>query len=172
MIWRRSWRADPRGAALADRHYTRQSPGAAQFMPTGSCAVFYARTAAGEALWGTSAPFAEHVKHAWAGAWMCSIFHNAGAGRSSDLIRQAVAATRHHYGEPPALGMVTFVDPEATARHRSPHHRPGWCFRKAGFVEVGVTKEQGLIALQLLPAHMPPAEPALGASAWLFGDAA
>jgi len=61
----------------------------------------------GRALWVTSWPFAQYVNHRWGGAWVCSCFR---AGRASVLIRDALAATRHTYGEPPTLGMVTFID--------------------------------------------------------------
>lgn len=33
MTWQRTWRADPRAAALADDHYSRKSRGADQFAP-------------------------------------------------------------------------------------------------------------------------------------------
>lgn len=33
MTWRLSWRADPAGAVLADRHYNRQRVGSKQFVP-------------------------------------------------------------------------------------------------------------------------------------------
>jgi len=162
MMWRLSSRADPFAAALADRHYSRQTIGAQQFVPPGRCLVLKAGTAESGAYWVTSWPFAEFVKHAWAGAWMCSAFRNEGAGTASHLIRQAVAATLAFYGEPPAIGMVTFVDRQKV--------RPtivrgeqvwGWVFRKAGFREVGETKS-GLMALQLQPADMPPPEHAIG----------
>lgn len=39
MIWCLSWRADPLGRELADRHYARQSVGAPQFVPPGRCVV-------------------------------------------------------------------------------------------------------------------------------------
>lgn len=110
MLWRRSDRFDPRALALADRHYSRQKPGTPQFVKAGSCAVFYAETETGRAVWATS--WQKHVKHQWAGAWECAIFRNEGAAKASKLIRMAVAATRAHYGEPPPLGMITFVDPE------------------------------------------------------------
>jgi hypothetical protein len=103
----------------------------------------------------TSWPFAEYVKHAWAGAWVCSCFRNEGPRLSSELIRDAVAATRAHFGDPPPLGMVTFVDRDKTRRKRD----PGRCYRRAGFVHVGETKG-GLVALQLLPHAMPAPEPA------------
>ena len=152
-IWQRSNRADPRARELADRHYNRQKVGASQFVPPGRCLVLYAETATGKSFWVTSWPFAQYVKHAWAGAWMCSAFRNEGAGLSSDLIAQAVAATCDEYGAPPALGMVTFVDEAKTRRGRSKTSPPGKCFLEAGFRYAGRTKG-GLIALQLLPEQM------------------
>lgn len=155
MLWRVSHRCDPVARELADRHYNRQSIGAANFAPPGRCLVLYAATATGRAFWVTS--WQRYVQHAWAGAWICSAFRNEGAGLSSDLITQAVAATRYRYGGPPALGMVTFVDRDEVRRKRD----PGRCYRRAGFMEVGET-QGGLVALQLLPAAMPPAAPAVG----------
>jgi hypothetical protein len=155
MLWRLSHRADTKSRLLADRHYNRQKPGASQFVPPGRCLVLYAGTETGEAFWVTSWPFAEYVKHAWAGAWICSAFRNEQAGRASDLIRQAVAATISTFGEPPLLGMVTFVD-EAVVRPTRVRGRDvwGWTYRQVGFTECGRTKA-GLLALQLLPANMP-----------------
>lgn len=158
MNWRLSHRACPRAAAIADRHYNRQKIGSAQFVPPGRCLVLLAENHRGRALWVTSWPFPEFTKHQWAGAWVCSLFRNEGAGIASDLIREAVAATRHHFGEPPDLGMITFVDESQVKRTR----RPGYTFRRAGFVDVGRTIDQGLLALQLLPEAMPPAQDAHG----------
>lgn len=143
-----SHRADLAALVLADRHYNRQKIGSPQFVPPGRCLVLL--TACERALWVTSWPFAEYVKHAWAGAWVNSLFRNEGAGLSSELIREAVAATQAHYGKPPPLGMVTFVDADKTRRKRD----PGRCYRKAGFQHVGKTKG-GLVALQMLPDVMP-----------------
>jgi hypothetical protein len=99
--WHLSWRADPRARTLADRHYNRQSVGAAQFVPPGRCLVLL--TKAADALWITSWPFAAYVQHAWSGAWMCSAFRNESPHRylSSELIREAVAATRAVFAPPP-----------------------------------------------------------------------
>lgn len=101
VIWRWSHRADDRARRIADRHYNRQKVGAPQFVPPGRCLVLYAGQPGAEAVWVTSWPFAEYVRHAWPGAWMCSAFRNEGAGIASDMIRQAVAATRAVFGEPP-----------------------------------------------------------------------
>jgi hypothetical protein len=159
QVWCVSHRFDPAAARLADRHYNRQKVGSPQFAPPGSCCVFV--TECGRAFWITSNPLAEWVKHAWAGAWVCSAFRSEGAGKASDLIRLAVAATRAHYGQPSPLGMVTFVD-RSKVRPTIVRGREiwGWTYRKAGFVEAGETKG-GLLALQMLPEVMPEAVPAL-----------
>lgn len=159
MRWCQSNRADPAARILADRHYNRQKIGAPQFAPTGSCVVFVSDD--GRAFWITSNPLAEFVKHRWAGAWICSAFRSEGAGQASDLIRDAIAATRAHYGDPPPLGMVTFIDP-GKVKPIMVRGRPTWGFswRKVGFRLVGET-DGGLLAFQLLPADMPAPEPAM-----------
>ena len=151
MNWTLTNRADPEAAALADWHYSRQKPGTRQFVPPGRCVVLKAP----HAVWVTSWPFAEYVKHRWAGAWVCCMFRNEGPVLSSLLITEAVAATRAVWLAAPELGIVTFVD-AGKVRHK---RDPGRCFRKAGFVPCGETAG-GLVALQLLPDAMPPPEPA------------
>lgn len=148
MNWRLSHRADTRALPIADRHYNRQKPGTPQFVPPGRCVVLLTEKA--NALWITSWPFAEYVKHAWAGAWVCSCFRNEGPILSSELIREAVAITRSVYGEPPELGMITFVDADKVRHKRD----PGRCFIRAGFIPAGKT-QGGLVALQMLPDAMP-----------------
>jgi hypothetical protein len=146
--WQRSHRADKKAVPIADRHYNRQKIGSPQFAPPGRCVVFITYRA--DALWITSWPFAQYVKHAWAGAWVCSCFRNESQILSSTLIKEAVALTRGIYGDAPEKGMITFVDTSKTRRKRD----PGRCYRKAGFKHVGFTKG-GLVALQLLPHEMP-----------------
>lgn len=87
---------------------------------------------------------------------MCSIFRNESEHLSSELICEAVAATRAVW-TPPELGMVTFVNAAKVRRKRD----PGRCYLKAGFQRVGETKG-GLIALQLLPEAMPEPQAAIG----------
>lgn len=90
---------------------------------------------------------------------MCSIFRNEGAGLSSELITQAVAATRFYFGEPPDLGIITFVKPDAV---RSSN--PGYCYQMAGWKRVGQAKD-GKPCFQLLPEQMPPAVAPIGSQA-------
>lgn len=148
MRWHLSNRADPKVVPLADRHYNRQKIGSPQFAPPGRCLVL--KTDPIDAFWITSWPFAKYVRHAWAGAWVCSAFRNEGAERSSELIREAVACTLHVFGAAPDLGMITFVDASKVRRKRD----PGRCYLRAGFEQVGKTRG-GLIALQLRPDAMP-----------------
>lgn len=150
MNWQLSHRADKRALPIADRHYNRQKIGSPQFVPPGRCVVLLTENA--DALWVTSWPFAEYVKHAWPGAWVCSCFRNEGSVLSSQLIREAVSVTRSIYGKPPPLGMITFVNADKVRRKRD----PGRCFVKAGFQRVGHT-QGGLVALQMLPDTMPEA---------------
>jgi hypothetical protein len=148
---------------LADRHYNRQAVGAAQFVPPGACVVL--STPEGGAAWITSWPLAEYVQHAWAGAWVNSLFRNERRDLylSSELIRRGCgSATLSEWPEPPALGMVTFVDASKTRRKRD----PGRCYRRAGFEHVGET-EGGLLAWRLRPERMPLAASPLGAQSLL-----
>ena len=72
------------------------------------------------------------------------------------MIRDAVAATRAYFGDPPDLGLVTFID-RRKVRPTMIHGARTWgyTYKLAGFREVGETKG-GLLALQLLPGDMPP----------------
>lgn len=160
--WHLSWRADQGAREIADRHYNRQAVGSDQFVPPGRCVVLRCDGA----VWVTSWPFAEFTKHEWAGAWVNSCFRKEGTGLASEMIREAVAATRAIW-EPPELGMVTFVDPSKVRHKRD----PGRCYIKAGFRHVGETKG-GLLAFQMLPAEMPPPDPPLGHTPELFARSA
>ena len=148
MNWTISHRGDPDALPLADRHYNRQKPGTPQFVPPGRCIVLLSKFR--DALWVSSWPFAEYVRHAWAGAWICTMFRNEGSTLSSELIREAVAITKGIWGEPPSLGFVTFVDTAKVRRKRD----FGRCYIRAGWSVCGKTKG-GLLALSLLPKDMP-----------------
>jgi hypothetical protein len=169
MLWSMSHRASRRSRVLADRHYNRQSVGASNFVPPGRCLVLHAGCNGREAFWVTSWPFAEYVKHAWAGAWVCSAFRNEGAGVASELIKSAVSATRAYWPAVPELGMITFIDRDKV-RPVMVRGGPvwGWTWRKVGFCEVGET-QGGLLALQLLPGDMPNGVYAIGGQPSLMG---
>lgn len=151
MLWTRSHRADPEALPLADRHYNRQKPGTPQFVPPGRCLVLKAPGA----LWVTSWPFKEYVRHQWAGAFVNSLFRKECDGLASDYIRDACAATAYEWPELPAFGMITFIDPnEVTARKVRGRICIGHAYFEAGFTHVGYTKA-GLWVMQLRPIHFP-----------------
>ena len=171
--WRLSDRADPAALPLADRHYNRQKIGAPQFVPPGRCLVLLTKDRS--ALWVSSWPFAQYVQHAWAGAWVNSLFRNEGGHLSSDLIQWAVAHTRAKWPDVPPLGMVSFVDASKTKGKEV----PGWCYRRAGWSHVGFT-QAGLYVFQQLPGRrikrrsspMPDPVPVPGSQMSLFDDPA
>jgi hypothetical protein len=158
--WHLSHRADPRALPIADRHYNRQKVGSPQFVPPGRCVVLLTETA--NAFWVSSWPFAQYVRHAWAGAWVCSAFRREdGAPRASELIREAIAATRCFW-EPPSItcpycarviSMVSFVDPEHV--RTKPKWAWGRCYQKAGWQLCSGQTKGGLYALHLDVALVP-----------------
>ncbi len=155
MAWARSHRFDARALPLADRHYNRRKIGSPQFVPPGRCVVLLTPDA--DALWVTSWPFAEYVRHAWPGAWVNSLFRKESDALACELIRDAVAATLSIFGDPPTLGIVTFINPKFVEpiRRRSADVW-GYSYRKAGFVDAKPPRTKGgLVALQLHPADMP-----------------
>lgn len=154
QVWTRSHRADVDALPLADRHYNRQKVGSPQFVPPGRCLVLKATGA----LWVTSWPFPEFVRHAWPGAFVNSLFRKECDGVASAFIRAACAATRAEWPEVPALGMVTFIDPiEVKPRKVRGRLCIAFSYFEAGFVHVGYTKA-GLWVMQLTPEKFPAAE--------------
>jgi hypothetical protein len=164
-VWRLSSRADPEARVIADRHYNRQKPGTPQFVPPGRCLVMLAN---GPALWVTSWPFAKFVRHAWAGAWVCSAFRREGGIPASEMIREAVAVTRWRWPDVPVLGMITFVD-RSRVRPTRVHGDDvwGWTYLRAGFRVAGETAG-GLLALQMRPEDMPEAQAPIGSQVGLM----
>ena len=162
MRWKLSHRADPAALPIADRHYNRQKPGTPQFVPPGRCVVLL--TDNESALWVTSWPYAKYVKHAWPGAWVNSCFRNEGDYIASELIREAIAATRYIWPDAPELGMVTFIDSKKVKPiMRRGKKFWGYVYLKAGFERASPPKTKGgLLAFQILPADMPESEPPLG----------
>jgi hypothetical protein len=147
MHWLRVHQAHPGARRLADRHYSRKAAGTGRIMPPGRSLILV--TVAHDAVWGVSWPV--YALSDWSrDAWVCTIFRNEGGILSSILVREAVAVMRFVWGEPPANGCVTFVDPGRTRRKRD----PGRCFRRAGFAVAGETAT-GLIVLRLSGEAMP-----------------
>ena len=138
-----SRRFDQEARKIADRHYSRQKVGTPDFVGNGKPLVLLApHDGPATALWVTL--WQPYVRHAWTDCWQCTLFRNEGAGLSSELITEAVAATCAIWGDPPKNGFLTFIDQDKT----KPKRHPGYCYRMAGWIEDGKTKN-GLIALRL-----------------------
>lgn len=154
MRWVRVRRSDEELRRLRDRHYSTKYPGGRTVGPPGRTLAL--RTIEGDAGWLTSWPLPEHTTHGRGDAFVCSLFRNESSALSSELIGEAVAATRHVWGVAPA-GFLTFVDLERIRRKRD----QGRCFRRAGFEPIGYTRDRGLLVLRLEPVAFPPPARAL-----------
>jgi len=125
-VWQVRGRSDPAARALADRHYSRKTPGAPWVGPPGRVLVLV--TPCEQAVWLTHWPRPDLALDGL-DAWRCSLFRNEAAElQSSTLIRAAMTLTGHIWQQRPADGWVTWVEPGKVA---SPN--PGYCFKQAGW---------------------------------------
>jgi hypothetical protein len=140
-------KTDPRAVALADRHYSRQTPGAAQFMPPGRTLVLLAD----RCVWGVC----ENRDPAGAKRCRVTIFRNEGSRLSSELVTAATRATLAWMT--PGLVLETEVD-RTRVRAKAD---PGYCFLCAGWLPVAtcarnsraVRRARRLLTLQPGPVY-------------------
>lgn len=100
---------------------------------------------------GQTVPFREAWVRETPGTWACTLFRNESGVLSSYLIRQAVAATRAFWGDPPPLGMVTMIQKDAVRSSGA-----GRSYQEAGFELAGETKTRPVKNVFLLrPENMP-----------------
>lgn len=127
-------RYQPGARELADRHYSRRTPGDPQWLPPGEPFALLSRC--GRAVWGVVHGFVPNTPEK---RWRCSIFRNEGAGLSSVLIAIATTLTFAHwserYGGLPPVRLSTEIDAGKIKRKRD----PGRCFRRAGWTVRGLT---------------------------------
>lgn len=125
----RTRRNDSEARALADRHYSRQTPGARDFVGPGRTIIL--RDPAGTWLWvWRKCQFRLDGQY----GWECSIFRNEGTRRSSEIILEC---ERYVSGR-----VFTYVD------HRKVRSsNPGYCFQCAGWEKAGRSKRRGLVLL-------------------------
>src|SRR5271166_2890898 len=113
---------DAEMAMLADRHYSRRTVGARQFLYSGRKIVI--RDAPGDILFGWMFPDADKRMDGQTG-YNCAIFRNESARKSSEIILECEAIAIERWG---ANRMYTYVDP---AKILSVN--PGYCFKMAGW---------------------------------------
>lgn len=120
---------DPEMAALADRHYSRRTPGARQFCYSGRKLVL--RNAEGSVLFVWMFPDPKLRMDTQTG-YNCAIFRNESERRSSEIIQEAERFAVVKWGPNRAY---TFVD-----GRKVKSSNPGWCFIAAGWRVCGKTK--------------------------------
>jgi hypothetical protein len=112
-------------AMLADRHYSRRTVGARQFLYSGRKIVI--RDAPGDVLFGWMFPDEDKRMDGQTG-YNCAIFRNESSRRSSDIILECEEIAFERWGP---NRLYTYVDP---AKIKSVN--PGYCFKQAGWQTV------------------------------------
>ena len=138
--WIQTHNCDEAGRKLADRHYSRQTIGAARFTRPGKNLVL--RTAEGDAVWAT---WYGKFRRDGLDACECTIFRNESLHLSSYLISYACLASFLHVGVDNLKdGIITYVDDSKVNSVN-----PGFSFRAVGFKYIGRTKKNNLMIFQL-----------------------
>ena len=114
---------------LADRHYSRRTPGAKQFAYSGRKLVL--RDAPGTILWVWMWMYDEHRLDGQTG-YNCAIFRNESDRLSSEVIAEAERHAVEYWGP---NRMYTYVDPAMVKSSN-----PGYCFLRAGWHHAGYSK--------------------------------
>ena len=139
-VWLETRDGDPTVRSVFDRHYSRRhyrdgrSP--KLFMGPGEKMVL--KTPCARAVFG----WRKFISDDGQEGVSCAFFRNENAGKSSDLIRAAMAAAHERW---PGERLYTYVD---ARQIRSTN--PGACFKAAGWGLCGMSKG-GLVILEYLP---------------------
>lgn len=136
---------DPEMAMLADRHYTRQSPGARQFAGNGEKIVL--RNAEGSVLfvW-----LLERFRWDGLRGYNNQWFRNESSRSASEIILEAERFAIDRWG--PGLAF-TFIDAHGlgTRKHRSAEFCPwpiGRCYLRAGWRETGISAKRSKLIFE------------------------
>lgn len=124
---------------LADRHYSRRTVGARQFLYSGRKLIL--RDADGLVLFGWVFPDPKYRMDNQEG-YNCAIFRNESKRRSSEIILEAEEAALTKWGP---NRFYTYVDPAKILSLN-----PGYCFKCAGWKKVWTTAS-GKILLEKNP---------------------
>lgn len=126
---------DPEMAMLADRHYSRRTVGARQFLYNGRKIVI--RNTEGTILFGWMWP-QEAMRMDGQSGYNCAIFRNESERKSSDIILECERIAFERWGP---NRMYTYIDPRKTATIKCHGKRVvGFCFIKAGWTFVRESK--------------------------------
>ena len=121
---------------LADRHYSRRTPGTRQFLYSGRKLVL--RNDAGTVLFGWVYPEPDMRMDGQSGV-NCAIFRNESARKASEIILEAEDWAQRKWGR---QRLYTYVDPRKVKGNP-----PGNCFLRAGWRFMRLSKSgQHLLA--------------------------
>jgi hypothetical protein len=129
---------DPEMAMLADRHYSRRTVGARQFLYSGRKLVI--RDAPGDVLFGWLYPD-ESMRMDGQKGYICAIFRNESIRKASEIILECERLAFEKWGP---NRLYTYIDPAKTKVIVSSFDRPlwgirkgdrivGYCYRRAGW---------------------------------------
>jgi hypothetical protein len=136
---------------MADRHYSRQTPGAPEFVGNGHKIVLMHFTPDGTpaAVWASHRPApGKAVRPDGRDVWACSLFRvEHRTVHASELITEAVAITKALWGAVmPKDGFYTTINPrKAPPIRRRGRDVWGYSYLKAGWEPAGITKERKLL---------------------------
>lgn len=121
----RTIKFDPECAAMADRHYSRQSIGSNQFAPPGETIIL--RNCEGSVLFVWCRQLQERAD-GQEGA-NCTIFRNESSRRSSEIILEAEEFAVERWGH---IRAFTYIDSTKVKSRNA-----GYCFKVAGWRRIG-----------------------------------
>jgi hypothetical protein len=143
-MWIEVHKGHPIGRELADRHYSRQTPGAAMYTRPGFNQVLLYEDKKGAAVfvwwrpkWEDPRPGTDRKDGLR--AIECTLFRNESSVLSSEMIKAAaeeVIGWEHALDTEWPDGLITGVSSKATSKHRGRNNKPGHCFRMAGWIEI------------------------------------
>jgi hypothetical protein len=139
--WLLTNKGDQQCRILADRHYSRQTPGHPAFTRPGYNMVLWLEGPKGQATWVWFRPKWESgikgtMRKDGLFAIECTLFRNESGLLSSDLIIAAESALltwERAMDVPWPDGAITGINCTATQRRRSKHVPPGYCYLMAGW---------------------------------------
>jgi hypothetical protein len=126
---------------LADRHYSRRTVGARQFLYSGRKLVI--RNCEGSVLFGWLWPHDDKRMDGQTG-YNCAIFRNESTRKSSELILECERIAIERWGP---NRMYTYVNPSKILSVN-----PGYCFKKAGWVNA--RRPDGSIVISKAGQHL------------------
>ena len=135
--WHETWDGDGFARLLADRHYSRKSPGARYFCGPGEKLVLVDANYTALFVWRMA-----RYRRDGQESVECAIFRNESPVLSSELIIEAMEIARQKW---PGQRFFTYVAPE---KIRSTN--PGYCFLKAGWQKCGRSKVHNLTILEYM----------------------